>query len=119
MISITVPPLRERGDDVLFLARHFLHRFAVNSRRSIQLPASIEDKLLSYDWPGNVPELENCMEQAVAWCRGGELSLQDLPEKVRLQDTRAADLLGLDRRTLNRRLERHASVSRTRPDNSR
>lgn len=156
VIRITVPPLRERGDDVLFLARYFLQRFAANSRRSIQLPASVEETLLSYDWPGNVRELENCMERAAALCRGGELSLQDLPEKVRLQSTRpaattqseaaphlaslfevershilkalealggnktqAADLLGLDRRTLNRRLEHYASVSRTPPDNSR
>lgn len=154
VIRITVPPLRERGDDIVLLARHFLQRFAASSRRGIQLPASIEALLLSYDWPGNVRELENCMERAAALCRGGELSVEHLPERVQLLKNRsaatsksapnvttlfelershilevlealggdraqAADLLGLDRRTLNRRLQSYASVVGNRPDNFR
>jgi DNA-binding NtrC family response regulator len=141
VVRITVPPLRERGDDVVLLARYFLERFAKRSARAMTLAESAEKKLVSYAWPGNVRELENCIERAVSLARLDELTVDDLPEKLRTPEAehelppregddpdvlplaelerrhiiramslvdgnkaRAAELLGIDRSTLYRRL---------------
>jgi DNA-binding NtrC family response regulator len=148
VVRITVPPLRERGDDILLLAEHFLERFSRRSRGGGNglLTAQVAEKLLAYSWPGNVRELESCMERAVAMARSEQLTVEDLPEKIRLfkpshevpveQDPdigvatlleverrhilrtlkrlggnkmQAALLLGIDRRTLYRRLEHYKS----------
>jgi MoxR-like ATPase len=69
VVRITVPPLRERGDDILLLARHFLRRFAKRRSRSITFTESAQERLRVYAWPGNVRELENCIESAVALSR--------------------------------------------------
>ena len=70
VINITIPPLRERGDDLLFLARYFLGRFNGEMKRGIKgfTPES-EALLLSHHWPGNIRELKNCIERAVIYCR--------------------------------------------------
>jgi len=73
VVRITVPPLRERGEDILLLARHFLQRLAKGERTALLLGAGAAQKLLGYDWPGNVRELENCIERAVTLCRRAEL----------------------------------------------
>ena len=79
VIPIEVPPLRDRGDDVVLLANHFLKKFAGQMGKSI---ARITDEsmelLKGYDWPGNVRVLENTIERAVAMCAGGDLEI-DLP----------------------------------------
>jgi DNA-binding NtrC family response regulator len=80
VVSITVPPLRERHDDVLLLAQFFLNRIAQRTNKPVSrlsLPAA--RMLLAHDWPGNVRELENCMERAVALCRFDEVTVDDLP----------------------------------------
>lgn len=66
IVHIEVPPLRERGNDVVLIARHFLDTFARQFNRSVSgLSAEDESKLLSYHWPGNVRELKNVIERSV------------------------------------------------------
>ncbi|MFH1016893.1 MAG: sigma-54 dependent transcriptional regulator [Pseudomonadota bacterium] len=83
VVSIFVPPLRMRGNDILLLAQHFLGQFAAKSKRpvdGISTPAA--EKLLAYDWPGNVRELQNCIERAVALTSFQSIVVGDLPEAV-------------------------------------
>ena len=81
VIPINVPPLRERGDDVILLAHHFLKKFAHQmSKRVREISPESLDRLRGYDWPGNVRVLENTIERAVAMHTGGGDLLQvELP----------------------------------------
>jgi two-component system response regulator HydG len=143
VVSIHLPPLRERGNDVLSLAQHFLHKFSSRiGRPEPRLSKAVAEKLLAYAWPGNVRELENCVERMASLARFEEITVEDLPERIRAyrsdrfmlaadyteevltieelerryiqrvlklvdgNKSRAAELLGLDRRTLYRKLER-------------
>jgi two-component system response regulator HydG len=84
VIHIALPPLRERGDDVLVLAQRFLTLAAEAAGRAPPaLPEDVARALRAHDWPGNVRELQNCMERAVVLCEGEELQLRDLPERIR------------------------------------
>jgi DNA-binding NtrC family response regulator len=84
VVELRVPPLRERRDDILPLARVLLADAAVRMKRKIAgLAPRAADQLLHYEWPGNVRELENAMERAVALARGSRVELEDLPEEVR------------------------------------
>jgi DNA-binding NtrC family response regulator len=84
VVELHVPPLRERRDDILPLARVLLADAAVRMKRKIAgFAPSAADQLLRYDWPGNVRELENTMERAVALARGSRVELEDLPEEIR------------------------------------
>jgi two-component system, NtrC family, response regulator HydG len=84
VVELHVPPLRDRRDDVLPLARILLADAALRMNRKISgLAPGTADQLLRYDWPGNVRELENAMERAVALARGSRVELDDLPEEVR------------------------------------
>jgi DNA-binding NtrC family response regulator len=66
VINIHLPPLRERGEDILLLARHFLERYATEyDSPARKLSPSAEEALMSYDWPGNVRELQHAIERAV------------------------------------------------------
>jgi DNA-binding NtrC family response regulator len=84
VVELHVPPLRDRGDDILPLARVLLADAAIRMGRKISglVPRAV-DQLLRYDWPGNVRELENAIERAVALARGNRVDLEDLPEEVR------------------------------------
>lgn len=84
VIELRVPPLRERKDDVLPLARVLSAEFGVRMKRKLTgLSPAVADQLLRYHWPGNVRELENAMERAVALAQGSRIELEDLPEEVR------------------------------------
>ena len=154
VIHIPVPPLRERGTDVLLLAKHFLHDIAVRSNKDVHgIADPAAARLLTYPWPGNARELRNAIERAVALTTFDMITLDDLPDKVRrhrpelpftsasdstkllsLRDveqqyiehvlrlcdgnrTRASQILGLDRKTLYRKLtsgeEAEANQSQT------
>ncbi|HEX3593803.1 MAG TPA: sigma-54 dependent transcriptional regulator [Polyangiaceae bacterium] len=84
VVHIELPPLRSRGDDVLALAQIFTERFANRHGKNVTgfAPAAAE-KLLSYAWPGNVRELQNSIERAVALTQFAELTVDDLPPKIR------------------------------------
>ena len=75
-----MPPLRERGDDIVDLARHFLQHHAQRYKRNdLGLSADAEAALRRHSWPGNVRELRNVMEQAVLMCGSGGVTARDLP----------------------------------------
>ena len=84
VVQVLLPSLRARGTDILLLTQHFLERFAFAfDKRVRRLSPSVAEKLLAYPWPGNVRELSNCIERAVALSHTDELSIDDLPDKVR------------------------------------
>ena len=86
-VEIHIPPLRERGEDVLLLADHFLKKYAHKYKKEIQgLTRETKQKLMRYPWPGNVRELQHAMERAVilsqsAWLRPNDFMLTPQPEK--------------------------------------
>ncbi len=141
VLSIRVPPLRLRGNDVLLLAQHFIKQVTSKTSRQVSgFSTGVAERLMAYSWPGNVRELLNCIERAVALTRFDELTTDDLPERVSAykstdlsvpgipgqeilpmdeverryilrvlkqvegNKTVAADLLGIGRRTLHRKL---------------
>lgn len=151
VIHIDIPPLRERGADVLLLAEHAIKRFARRSHKPVLgLSTPAAERLLAYRWPGNVREVQNCMERAVALTRFEKIVVDDLPahiahltkvapqepresEDIRLlpvdeverrhilsvleavsgNKTLAARVLGLDRKTLYRKLKQYGGFAVT------
>jgi DNA-binding NtrC family response regulator len=94
VVRIILPPLRERGDDILLLAEHFLN---THSRGENQGPlgfsAEAREQLLTYSWPGNVRELENVIAQAALGARGRQITAEDLTlNKVYLRPTGTASM---------------------------
>ena len=80
VITIHVPPLRERREDIILLAEHFINRFAEKMGRTIHgLCEAAVHVLLNYDYPGNVRELQHAIERGVALCSGECLAPRDLP----------------------------------------
>jgi len=84
IVALHVPPLRERREDILLLARVLIAEASTRMSRPLKnISVEAADRLLSYPWPGNVRELENAMERAVALSEGVRIELADLPEEVR------------------------------------
>jgi Nif-specific regulatory protein len=83
VVSITMPSLRERGEDVILLARYFAERYGEKCNRRVRgISAEARARLMSYDWPGNVRELENAIERAVVLGTTERILPEDLPEAV-------------------------------------
>ncbi|MEL7639205.1 MAG: sigma-54 dependent transcriptional regulator [Solidesulfovibrio sp.] len=83
VIPLHLPPLRERGEDILLLAEHFLRRFCrQKSRETLAFTPEARDLILTYPWPGNVRELENFMERLSILCDHEQVGVPDLPRKI-------------------------------------
>ncbi|MBU1742813.1 MAG: sigma-54 dependent transcriptional regulator [Proteobacteria bacterium] len=135
VITIDVPPLRRRPEDIGLLSVHFLERFALDTGKRLSgFTAEALAQLKGYPWPGNVRELKNVIERAVVICRGDRVGVQELSflrpgdapeasprtlEEVEIDHlrrtleasawnvTQAARRLGIDRGTLFRKMKRH------------
>ncbi len=84
VVPITLPPLRERRDDIPLLADHFLRRYAIKNQKPMAgFSPAAREKLEAHAWPGNIRELENVIERAVVLCRGSAIDLEDLPDALR------------------------------------
>ena len=91
VIPITLPPLRERREDVLPLARHFLEGFNRDFKTAFRgLTSEAEQLLLCYDWPGNIRELRNVLERAVILSSGETIGVDSLPWKIKGERKREA-----------------------------
>jgi two-component system response regulator AtoC len=141
VVTVDLPLLRERRDDIPLLVKSFLDEFSrENGKQVRELTAEAINLLLAYDWPGNVRELRNAMEQMVVLARGERLTVRDVPAAIRggadltkinvvrggmtVEDaerqlivqalketdgnrTRAAQRIGISRRTLHRKLKEY------------
>ena len=82
VVTIELPPLRERKEDIPLLAQHFLKKFAMENQKEIAgFSPDVTDFLLKYEWPGNVRELENAIERAVILAQNSNIEVTDLPHQ--------------------------------------
>jgi two-component system, NtrC family, response regulator HydG len=112
VIPIVVPPLRERQEDILLLAEHFLKRYAAangvgGSPRVRGISKEALGKLLRFRWQGNVRELENVIERAVVLTRGTQIEESDLPEPELAKSTDTLETLSSDMPTLTELEDRY------------
>ena len=108
VFSVTIPPLRERREDIPLLADHFLKKFGRSMNRPVtKISAEAEDVLQNYDWPGNVRELQNAIERAVLVCRARNIEPDDLPLNINhaSNDAAARSLAEIERQHIKRTLE--------------
>lgn len=82
VITIDIPPLRKRTEDILPLVRHFIVEEIGPGKRLPSISEEAAKILLAYNWPGNVRELENCVKHALTFLRGGEITPGELPTRV-------------------------------------
>lgn len=88
VFPITVPPLRERKDDIIELALHFIRRFAKKTGKDVRdLTKSISKTLIDYPWPGNIRELEHLIERSVLLSKGNIIKEVHLPKLERMEST--------------------------------
>jgi two-component system, NtrC family, response regulator AtoC len=83
VVPIHIPPLRERREDIPLLADHFIAKFNDRLKKQItSIALEAVERLVTYNWPGNIRELENLMERTVLFCEGPEIRLSDLPIEI-------------------------------------
>src|SRR5213079_1378867 len=99
VVTVHLPPLRERRSDIPVLVHHFLDRYAKGSQ--IQVTAAAMKSLLHYDWPGNVRELENCIARAVTLGDGKIIDVADLPPAIRSEQPDSGMVTSQDTTTLS------------------
>ncbi|MCK5019078.1 MAG: sigma-54-dependent Fis family transcriptional regulator, partial [Candidatus Peribacteraceae bacterium] len=139
VITIDIPPLRERGDDILLLINHFSSKFAEEcGKPTPRFTDKALEVLMNYNWPGNVRELENVIQRLIIMAEGDLIEVPDLPSLMRFSalnetgfnrtlaeveaeyirnvlasvsgnKTHAAKILGIDRKTLRKKLNYHVS----------
>ena len=98
VVSLTLPPLRERPEDIVVLAQYFVERYGQEiKRRQLRLHPDVLPLLQVYPWPGNVRELQNAVERAVVLSQGSEISPTELPTEVRFANPAAGEQVGGDR----------------------
>jgi DNA-binding NtrC family response regulator len=84
VVHVTMPPLRERKEDIPLLVRGFLRHFCqINERPLLELTADAMNMLLAYDWPGNVRELRTAIEHGVVMATGPKITVRELPMTIR------------------------------------
>jgi transcriptional regulator with PAS, ATPase and Fis domain len=94
VITIALPPLRERRTDIPLLVEHFLKKYA--QVRTVEIPERTLEILMAYDWPGNVRELESVIERALVLGEGAHIEPDDLPAGIRTRVRAAAAGLDID-----------------------
>ncbi len=140
VVTLKLPPLRERKDDIPVIAEHYLEQFSKENGRDLTISPEAMASLTAYDWPGNIRELKNCIERMVVLCREKTIGIDSVPYEIRERltpgisraaaqmptcdlernekaliaralnecsgnRTRAAEKLGISRRTLLRKLK--------------
>ena len=112
VISIEVPPLKKRKEDIHLLVNFFLDKYNTQNNKAIKgVTNQVIDILMDYDWPGNVRELENIVERAVVFCSGDTVSISCLPPKMAEMEEKAPssgelNLLEMERELICRALEK-------------
>jgi DNA-binding NtrC family response regulator len=133
VVNIRIPPLRERMEDIPVLVEHFIQKFCISmSKNPVKIEKAALERLMEFDFPGNVRELENMIERALVIGNGKEIKVKDLPltksapsssvesledlekkhiqmilEKYEWNISKAARVLGIDRVTLYNKLRKH------------
>ncbi|MBP3607225.1 MAG: sigma-54-dependent Fis family transcriptional regulator [Treponema sp.] len=148
-IHIEVPPLRERKDDIPLLMNKFLSQYNLENNKNVEgFDNASRNAIYKYDWPGNIRELQHCVETAVVMSDGKEIQLSDLPlsvskssnvesisipvgitledaEKIIIQEnlavnkgnkSKTADILGIGRKTLHRKLQEYGMTEEVSED---
>jgi two-component system, NtrC family, response regulator AtoC len=99
VVTVHIPPLRERRSDIPMLVHHFLNRYAAGLH--LQVTAAAMKSLLQYDWPGNVRELENCIARAVTLGDRQTIDVLDLPPSMRTEQPPSMDMTPQDAASLS------------------
>ncbi len=93
VVTIELPPLRERRDDIPLLIQHFLKQLADRyGLANLSVSDDAREKLIQYNWPGNVRELQNVMERLAVLTRDGRIQSDDLPAEIRQSESRIANI---------------------------
>lgn len=115
VISIHMPSLKERKEDIPFLASHFLDEYSRKNKKEIRgIEQSVLDILINYEWPGNVRELENVIERSVILCSYDQINIECLPRKLKLRDTEILpdpedlNLIEIEKKVICKALDRTA-----------